>query len=451
MAINITNKDIKWSYLSLFLLNGINIILLPFILMYLSPAEVGLWYTFTAVSGIVVLLDFGFMTTLSRNVTYVWSGAKEIYSSNITINTERSDRPNYDLFTKLFKATKIIYLFIGITILILLFSVGSVYIYVIAKNELSTFTIMFSWIIYSLAVYLNMRFAYWNAILKGIGAIKENQQLIVITKVVQLVFTIISLVAGFGLVGVAASYLLSIAVNRILASLFFYSYQDNKHYIKPLLNMSISKKEYKSIFKKILPNSYKQALVSISNYINLRSTTLLSSAFLGLNVTASLGFVLQILTLIISLATTFFNAHLPKFAAYRLNNEKTKLRKVLKKALLINYIIVFISFSLIIFLGDFILSLINSNVELLPLSILLVVMLYFFLYNNHSILATFIATKNILPHSKAFIYSAILVLIFQLVSLNVYPSIWSLILPILIIQLLYNNWKWPFSVYKDLR
>lgn len=450
MAINITKSDIKWSYFSLFLLNGVNLILLPFILAYLSPAEVGLWYTFTAVSGMVVLLDFGFMTTLSRNVTFVWSGAEEIYSSGITTEHERLDKPNYELFVKLFKTTKLIYLVIGLTILIVLLSLGSFYIYSVAKHDLPILTVIVAWLFYSIAVFLNMRFAYWNAILKGIGAIKENQQLLVITKLVQLIFTVISLIAGYGLIGVAISYLLSIIVNRILANKIFYSYQNNKRYIKPLLSKSLDREEYKSIFTKILPNTYKQALISISNYINLRSTTLLSSAFLGLNVTASLGIILQILTVITTVANTFFNTYLPQFGAYRLKNEKNKIKTTLKRAVLINYVIVFSSFLVVLFAGDFVLRVLNSNVELLPTPFLLLMMVYIFLYNNHSLFATFIATKNVLPHYKAFFISALLVLMFQVVLLYIKPTLWSLLLPVLIIQLMYNNWKWPKCAIEDL-
>lgn len=452
MAINITKSDVKWSYFSLFLFNGINILLLPFILNYLSTPEVGLWYTFTAVSGLVIILDFGFMTTLSRNITFIWAGATEITSSGLTKKMSDEGKPNYQLFVKLFKTTKLLYLILGLIILVILLSVGSFYIYLVSKKVLPVMTIMISWIVYVFAIFLNMRYAYWNAILKGIGAIKRNQQLLIVTKISQLLLTIIGFMLGYGIIAVSVAYLISIVINRILAHIIFYNYQDNKNTIKPLINTAMNANEIKTVLKVILPNAYKQGLISISNYINLRSITILSSAFLGLNVSASLGLVLQIINLITGVANTFFNTYLPQFSSYRMNKEYSLLKTKFKKALVVNYLIIFISFMIVLFLGDYMLEIINANTKLLPWQFTLIIMLYMFLYNNHSVFATFIGTTNVLPHYKAFFVSSLLVVLSQVSLLTTFePSIWYLILPILIVQLLYNNWKWPLIVLKQIR
>ncbi|GAE31354.1 O-unit flippase-like protein [Halalkalibacter hemicellulosilyticus] len=452
MGINITKSDVRWSYISLFLFNGINVLLLPFILAYLSSSEIGLWYTFTAVAGLVILLDFGFMTTLSRNVTYVWAGADDIVSSEFKKNIKQDLGPNYTLFVKLFKTTKLIYLLIGMLIFGILLSIGTYYIYSVSKNDISMTTVMVSWLIYASAVFLNMRYAYWNAILKGIGAIKENQQLLIITKLVQLIFSILFLILGYGIIGVSVAYFISIIINRILVNKYFYSYQNNKTAIKPLLIQKIDKKEYLILLRKLLPNTYKQGLISISNYINLRSTTVVSSAFLGLNVTASLGFVLQVFTLITVVANTFFNTFLPQFSSNRVNSQYNNLKSIFKKALLINYIITILGFAGFILTINIFLDLINSDVELLPMPVIIVIMIYMFLYNNQSIFTAFNATKNVLPHYKSFFISSLLVLGLQLFLLYYFDAtLWSLLLPILLVQLLYNNWYWPYLTIKELR
>src|SRR5699024_3461892 len=181
-------------------------ILLPFILAKLSVGEVGLWYTFTAVSGLVVMLDFGFQTTLARNVTFVWEGADEIATTGFIDNTGKVGSPNYLLFVKLFKVTKLIYLFIGIVIIIVLFTIGTWYVYSVSKMSLSTNVILISWGLYATAVFLNMKYAYWNAILKGIGAIKIHQQILIVTKLSQLILSIIGLMLGYGLIAVSLAY-----------------------------------------------------------------------------------------------------------------------------------------------------------------------------------------------------------------------------------------------------
>src|SRR5699024_783430 len=183
-----------------------------------------------------------------------------------------------------------------------------------------------SWGLYATAVFLNMKYAYWNAILKGIGAIKLHQQILIITKITQLILSIVGIILGYGLIAVSMAYLVSIIVNRVLAYIKFFSYQNNKENIKPIIKERVYKKEIIAILKKILPNTYRQGLISISNYINLRSTALLSSAYLGLNITASLGLVLQIINLVTSVANTFFNTFLPQFSSYRLKIQLTELK-----------------------------------------------------------------------------------------------------------------------------
>ena len=56
------------------MVQGINVILLPVILRYLNSAELGVWYTFTSLYGLAMLIDFGFQTIITRNISYLWSG-----------------------------------------------------------------------------------------------------------------------------------------------------------------------------------------------------------------------------------------------------------------------------------------------------------------------------------------------------------------------------------------
>lgn len=48
------------------------------IIRYLNTVELGLWYTFTSLYGLAMLIDFGFQTIISRNVSYLWSGANSV-------------------------------------------------------------------------------------------------------------------------------------------------------------------------------------------------------------------------------------------------------------------------------------------------------------------------------------------------------------------------------------
>ncbi|HCR2012775.1 TPA: hypothetical protein ONC52_004666, partial [Enterobacter asburiae] len=74
----VRKKDVLWGYLSQFLSIASSLLLLPFILRYLGQEEIGLWYVFVALAGLVQLLEFGLLPTVSRFISYVYSGAKDI-------------------------------------------------------------------------------------------------------------------------------------------------------------------------------------------------------------------------------------------------------------------------------------------------------------------------------------------------------------------------------------
>ena len=78
MNIKITNKDIVWNYLGYGITFGINVILLPLVLHFLSEEELGLWYVFTSIGALVTLFDFGFAPQIARNITYAFSDRKSV-------------------------------------------------------------------------------------------------------------------------------------------------------------------------------------------------------------------------------------------------------------------------------------------------------------------------------------------------------------------------------------
>ena len=68
--VNVRKKDLLWVYASRFLTLGINILLLPLIMRYLSEDELGLWYVFSSIAPDVNIFDFGFNSTISIHMTY---------------------------------------------------------------------------------------------------------------------------------------------------------------------------------------------------------------------------------------------------------------------------------------------------------------------------------------------------------------------------------------------
>ena len=75
---NIGKKDVMWGYASTIFTIGAGVILLPFILYKLEASTVGLWNIFQTITSLIFLLDFGFRPSFARNISYIFSGVKQL-------------------------------------------------------------------------------------------------------------------------------------------------------------------------------------------------------------------------------------------------------------------------------------------------------------------------------------------------------------------------------------
>lgn len=445
---NIGRKDVMWGYISLLLVQGINVILLPIILKYLNSAELGVWYTFTSLYGLAMLIDFGFQTIITRNVSYLWSGAQNVKSEGFETVIDENVKMNIPYFIKVISAVKFIYTSMGTIIFALFVTIGTWYMVAINNGEINMKTMLISWIFYMISIVLNISFSYWNSVLKGIGAIKTYNQILVITKGTQLILSILFLIIGLGLIGVSVAYFISVVVNRVLQSVAFYKYSPETKETKGKLKINYDKE----ILKALIPNTLRTGSISISNYLIINFPIILSSYFLSLKVSGQFGFVNQIITLIIMLSNSYYNTYLAKFNYLRVKNKYDELLRLFRRALITSYLFNFIAFLLFLLLGNLVLSIIGADYKLLNLLPMLIIIIYRFLYNNQTLFTNFLATKNLIPHHKSFLTSAIVTVVIQLVLLQFFDSkLIYLLLPLLIVQLAHNNWYWVLYVIKDIK
>lgn len=445
---NIGKKDVLWGYISLLLVQGINVILLPVIVRYLNSEELGVWYTFTSLYGLAMLIDFGFQSIITRNVSYLWSGAQNVKSEGFETVKDEKTKMNIPYFIKVISAVKFIYTSMGTIIFILFITLGTWYMVTINSGEINMETMLISWSFYMFSIVLNISFSYWNSVLKGIGAIKTYNQILIVTKSTQLVLSILFLIFGLGLIGVSVAYFVSVIVNRILQSVAYYKYSSETQKTKGKLKINYDKE----ILKALIPNTLRTGSISISNYLIINFPIILSSYFLSLKVSGQFGFVNQIITLIIMLSNSYYNTYLAKLNYLRVKNKYDELLTLFRKALITNYLFNFIAFSLFLLLGNWILSIIGADYRLLNLIPMLIVIVYRFLYNNQTLFTNFLATKNLIPHHKSFLTSAIVTVVVQLVLLQFFDNkLIYLLLPLLIVQLVHNNWYWVWYVIKDIK
>jgi O-antigen/teichoic acid export membrane protein len=442
--IKVTNKDVIWNYLGYGITFGINVILLPLVLRYLTSTELGLWYVFSSIGVLITLFDFGFAPQVARTITYAFTGANEITKTGINQNIKNNE-PNYKLLRNLISSSKLLYFIIAIISLILLLTIGTVYINYINKNGFSN-NILLAWVIYCLGCFINLSYSYYNSIFRGIGKFVSLNKAIVFSRSTQFIFSFVLLLLDFGILAVTIGY----TVNTIVFRLYLaYIYKNQNIFGATIATIKFS--ERIKLLKIIWYNASRDGLVTISSYLVLQSNTILCSLYFGLEKTASYALTVQIITFIASFSTIVYGSIQPVLVEASLTNNISVKKQYYSMAWSIFVFSYFISIFFFITLGLPLLDLIKSNTKI-ELGIFLLYSVYVFLQTNSTLSASYISTSNKLPYALPFIISAVTAVILAIILAKfTFLNVAGLILAHLFIQLLYNMWKWPMFVFKELK
>lgn len=443
----VTKSDVVWNYIGTFMSLGGNFLVLPFVMYYLDSEILGLWYVFLSIGGIVTLFDFGFTPTFARNVAYCWSGAKSLSKTDV-IYVDLCE-PNIALLKKVIYTCKRIYLVISLIALSILLTIGLAYICNVSKN-ISGYAHIIAWLIYSFAIFSNLYYGYYTTFLRGVGAIAQVNKATVISRIFQIVLSIILLFLGFGIIGVSIAYLLYGFLFRFVSKILFYRYENIGDRIKTDPT-SIQLNDIKETFILVWHNAWRDGLVSLSNYLSNQATVLISSMYFSLTDTGMYSISIQLITAIATISGALYGTFQPSLQASYINRDFDGSKKMMSLAMTVYCILFWIGVAVLIVIGIPMLRLIKTDI-VFNIPLLIAIAVYEFLFKHHSYYASYISNTNNVPYVKPYILSSLLAIAFATLLAS-YTSIgvWSLIYAQAIVQGAYNNWVWPYKVMKTLK
>ena len=442
----IGRKDVIWNFAATFMRVASGIIVLPLVLRMLPTQEYGLWTIYATIGGLAILLDFGFTNSFTRNVTYIFSGVKELKIKGYTPVDADDKTVDYGLLKSVIGAMKRYYGIMAIVFLIVFMVVSPFYLTSILKDYHGNKNeIWVSWFAYGVLVAYQLYTFYYSSILSGRGKVKRVQQIIIIGQVSRIGTAVIFLLMGYGIISLVISQFVSDIVNRTLC---YYSFYDKELKLNLQTSANIKVGE---VMKIMTPNALKIGLTTMGGLFNSRMIILIAPLYLTLDDIASYGTTKQMLDLIISLGLLWFGTYYPKITLHRVNNEMEQIKRMYLKAKFSMVMIFLVCGAGLIFIGPGILTLIHSKTHLLPSFMTFVFLIVAFLETNHGLAAQMILTKNEVPFVKASIISGTATIVLLFLSLKFTSiGIWGMILAPGITQIVYQNWKWPLQVIRDL-
>ncbi len=447
MKIHITKKDIIWNYVGIIVSLCANFVMIPFLISFLDDDLYGLWNVFISLGSISVLFDFGFNSMFSRNVAYCWSGVKELKRENVEYAIDSAE-VNYVLFNKVIKTCKMVYGMISIVALGFLMSIGMAYILFVSRHLSNKSEIVVAWTLYSIGVFFNLLYGYYDAFLRGVGQIGNVNKIRTFSKSIQIILTIVLLFCGFGILGTCISYVVYGLIFRYFSRKAFYNYECIGKKIDKIGKLKY--RDLKDTLKIVWYNAWKEGIVSLSNFICNQITILICSTFLGLVETGKYSLAVQLTSAVAQISSSIFSSYQPTMQEAYAHRNNDYLRRVVSFSMRIYTLCYPLGILCIIIIVIPLLRFIkpSSSVSII---VLIEIAVYQFILKYRDCYAWYLGGTNRLIYYKSFLTSSILCIVLSLFCIKVVGlGIFGLVIAQISSQIIFNAWYWPLFVDKEI-
>lgn len=440
------SKDIIWSYIGTLFSLGSSFLILPFLTSYLSSDDLGLWYIFLAVANLAQLFEFGFNPAFARNFVYCLSGAQTLEAEGGGVLSPDAS-VNWHLYATLHRVARALYAAISVVVFAFVATGGTAYVWHVSGglegNNLR------AWIVFVIAIFLNLYYLYTLSNLAGLGDVAGENKAKTFSNLGRIVVTVGLLLAGWGLFAAALGYLAQGVLMRVLAIHYINAHEDIKHGVANDTE-PISKAEMKTVFKAIAPVATKNGVDQLALYATTQGTSIICSLFFTLAQTGVYSLGLQLANALATLCYAFTKSYYPSYQAAYAKRDEERQKQIVEIGIPLYWAMAIAGYLAIVIVGFPILGIVRQS-ALPPLGLFTLMCLYTVLVQHHTIFCNYILATNRIPFMWSFIITSFAGLILSTLFVGYFHLglIW-LALGQFIPQLLYNNWKWPLYVTKEL-
>ena len=211
-----------------------------------------------------------------------------------------------------------------------------------------------------------------------------------------------------------------------------------------------NREEIRNCLSVVWPNSWKEGMVSLSDYLCTQAGTIVASIFLPLSVTGIYSLCTQLVTAVAKISRSYQIAKIPSLQSAFISDDKEQAKKINSMCITAFVTVYIIGIIAIVVVACPIIEFIKPGVQLNRLWILMIALAQFIIvYRN--CYASFVSTTNKVDYWKAFIISGTVAVMLSVVILRFFDAgIVGIITATIISEVVYNAWYWPMRVNKDL-
>lgn len=434
--------NVSWVYASSLANVGAGLMLLPFVLHYLMPTEVGIWFVFITIIAATQLIETGFQATFTRNIAYIYEGAQSLKRVGIPDKND-TNKINYSLLRQIITSVKFIYLIFSAVGIVILISISFyIPILIVATEDHKYY--QSAWLLFAVAGILNISNGWIIGLLYGKGDYEQVSKVNVLSKTLLVVTSIVGLYLSYGLLSLG----LSAIVGALTTKLFL---------IRNLDEIALSTKikfnylnEKIKILRILSVNAIKSTVVQIGGFLIQRANIIIATSFMGASESSSYSLSITLLLTLSGISMAICQIQLPKITRLQIRLNSDTLAINYGETIVICSIIYLTGSLMLLCFGNDMLNLIGSNVKILDRTYFIILIVIYFLEMNHSLAGSYLTTLNDIPFLRAALISG-LVIVTGTFILIAKLGVVAIIIMQGGVQLLYNNWKWPIEVSKKLK
>lgn len=426
---------------------GAGLALLPFMVTRLSPAEVGIWYVFITVQGLAIILDFGFQPTFARAFALGYAGASTLPRHGLGEVVEVGRPPNWALVAQVLHAARRIYRRFALIGAVALLVGGWFYVTSLARQGgLAVREVQVAWVIFALSIVVTTSVMWISPLLLSTNRIRQNYLYLIMARGGAAVIGIAVLLAGGRLPALACASLAAILGGRLIGGIFL------RGVMVEVGNHSVPARDVmRTVTATIWPNASRLGVVAIAGFLINRYSLFAVSTLLGVVTAGGYAISLQLLGAVSAFAQLPMQIAVPSLVGSHARADRARLRTVLARSMAAFVAIFFAGAVFVIVVVPILLAAIESRTNLLPTPELVLLAVVLLLEGMHLTAAIFITTANEVPFLRSALLSGAAVAIGATLAIWAGLGISGMIAWQGLVQLSYNNWRWPLLAWQKVR
>jgi O-antigen/teichoic acid export membrane protein len=411
-----------------------SIILIPLLVRTLTPDDLGLWYTFTAIGALCLVLDFGVGNALQRSVSSYSAGVGSLPTEGLGMR--EFDSPNFKKIIAVASSARICFICIAIVIPLL----ASIVTFqtIVFQHKSTQFPVgLIAWGLYATGIACSIYSIYQSNLLIGLNQVGKSQRIVGICSLLGSLLSAALLILLRNPCAPAIGFLIG-AVLTILS---------NSKIIKAeahSMGISFAGRVSPLDIQKLLFASWKMGVLMICTTLLNALIMLAIGHYLGLKAAGSFGLTTNLFSFLVALSSVFITSQFPGLVKLRVDQDFQKLKYLFSSRLVVclaNYVI---GAAIIILIAPGALLFVGSKTQLLSSNLLIAMAIFRFLELNQTLCAFLLLTENRLIFLRPVLVSALVGLV-AILFVAPFESIGMLVIASGAVQLAWNNWWIPLK------